>query len=295
MKIVKVLGGLGNQMFQYAFAKELEARSGERALLDLSRYEDYALHNGFELERLFNVDFAAADESDIRRLSTQADSIVHRLRRKYLTKRTHYIDKHFGFNPEVFSLPGDRYYDGYWQSEKYFANARDSIRRMYSFALPLGRKNLDLLASMPRPLCSLHVRRGDFLRSKNMNICGEPYYKNAICLIRERLQGGSIIVFSDDIDWCRASIDFSGIPAQFVDWNKGGESWQDMAMMARCDHNIVANSSFSWWGAWLNQNPDKVVVAPSVWNRRQLESKDRYYHFSFDDIVPSGWFRADIR
>jgi hypothetical protein len=103
----------------------------------------------------------------------------------------------------------------------------------------------------------------------------------------------SFMILSDDIRYCRETIGLGGAPAAFVDWNGGAEAWQDMALMASCDNHIIANSSFSWWGAWLDPNPGKLVIAPSIWNRRQIKSKDRYYRFSFDDVVPESWIRAE--
>ncbi|MGA2545216.1 MAG: alpha-1,2-fucosyltransferase [Rectinemataceae bacterium] len=294
MKIVKIYGGLGNQMFQYAFSRSLAARTGDAVHIDGSGLRDDTLHNGYELGRVFGVGLSEALPEAALRLSVPPTSLVKRFRRKYLTKRSHYIDKKFGYQPELFALPGDRYFEGYWQSEKYFEGMEADIRRDFAFKKPLDERNLMLLRDLPRPIASLHVRRGDYLKYANLNICGPLYYEKALACLVSCRRISSFVVFSDDIVYCRATLRLGEPPAAFVDWNGGEESWQDMAMMSLCDHHIIANSSFSWWGAWLNANPDKVVVAPAIWNRRQLVDADRYYRFTFDDVVPAGWLRAEI-
>jgi hypothetical protein len=294
MKIVKIYGGLGNQMFQYAFSRSLAASTGDTIYIDGSALGDDSVHNGYELGRVFGVGLPEAPLGAVGRLSVPPTSLVRRIRRKYLTKRSHYIDKKFGYQPELFDLAGDRYFEGYWQSEKYFAGMEAGIRRDFAFKNPLDERNLVLLRDLPRPIASLHVRRGDYLKYANLDICGPLYYEKALACLVSRREVSSFLVFSDDIEYCRATLRLGEASAVFVDWNIGEESWQDMAMMSLCDHHIIANSSFSWWGAWLNANVDKVVVAPSIWNRRQVADDDRYYRFTYDDVVPTGWLRAEI-
>jgi len=293
MKTVKLFGGLGNQMFQYAFLRSLATRTGDVVCIDSSFLRDDSLHNGYELGRVFGISLSEAPPKEVARLSVPPSSLVQRFRRKYLTKRSHLIDKKFGYQPELLELAGDRYFEGYWQSERYFEGINDEIRRDFTFRKPLDERNLALLRDLPRPIASIHVRRGDYLKYPNLNICGPGYFENALACLDSRQSVSSFIVFSDDIEYCKATLRLGANPAAFVDWNTGVESWQDMALMARCDHHIIANSSFSWWGAWLNADPAKVVVAPAVWNRRQLSSHDRYYRFNFDDVVPTTWLRAE--
>ena len=292
MKIVKILGGLGNQMFQYAFALELDHRTGEPVYLDLSGYDDYGVHNGFELDRVFGIQPRLASAKDIGRLATIPKGIWSRFRRKYLTKATHFIDRYFGYYPGVFDLPGDRYFDGYWQSEKYFSGARDQVRRAFVFKGDMGAKNNIFLASLARPALAVHVRRGDYLASENLNVCGAAYYQAALAMALEQTAAKSIVVFSDDLQWCRNTLSLDPDRTFYVDWNIGAYSWRDMALMAACDHQVIANSSFSWWAAWLNNAPGRRVYAPEVWNMRQLRSNDPYYSFRFDDIVPGDWTRV---
>ncbi len=296
MIIVKILGGLGNQMFQYAFARELAYVNQATVYLDCSQFADYRLHGGFQLESVFRAPYDKAPAAEARRLSTAPLGLASRLRRKYFTKRTHIIDTWFNFNPAVLRPRGDVYYDGYWQSEKYFIDVVDEIRGVFDCAPLLSERGGSYLANADRPLCAIHVRRGDFLQSANMNVCGLAYYRRAIAHLAENAICRHFAVFSDDIPWCRANLvhtnTVSGINIDFIDWDQ--TAGEDLALMAACDHQIIANSSFSWWAAYLNPNPIKTVVAPEVWNRRQLASKDRYYHFNYSDVVPGAWIRLPV-
>jgi len=277
MKIVKLYGGLGNQMFQYAFSRGLARARGEEPLYDYGSVGVDAAHNGYELDRVFGLDLPAARREDCSRLAVPPIGILNRMRRKYLTRPGHLIDRKFGYQPELWSLSGDRYYEGYWQSEKYFWLVEADIRAAFAFRNALSDENERTLAGLHRPVASVHVRRGDYLASDNLNVCTPGYYRAAVASLGGSI--ASVIVFSDDIEYCKATLDFGGVPAVYVDRNRGADSWQDMAMMARCDHNVIANSSFSWWGAWLNRSVGKRVIAPSPWNRREVRDTDRYYSF----------------
>ncbi len=300
MKIVKINGGLGNQMFQYAFARALEYRTGESVCIDISSYRKKTsyggidlYHNGFELAKLFDVPYREAPLNIVRRLSTQPDSVLKRFRRKYVTKKTHYIDKQFSYTPAVFDISGDCYFEGYWQTEKYFLPVRQAVIDAYKFVLPLSAQNTELLSSMPRPAVSIHVRRGDYLNSENLNVCTPEYFSGALEYIQSVADIRTVLVFSDDIGWCRENIR-SIADTVFVDWNRGNDSWQDMAMMSACDCNVIANSSFSWWAAYLNQSRGKIVTAPKPWNMREVRSSDTYYRHNFADIIPESWKRIPI-
>jgi hypothetical protein len=294
VKIVKVYGGLGNQMFQYAFAQSLAARLGEKVLIDSSGLDGDEIHNGFELERVFGVRPSEADARDVDRLSSRPKGLAGRLRRKYFTKPSHVIDRKYRYQPELLDLAGDRYFEGYWQSEKYFSGIEDRVRSDFRFAADLDDRSASALRSLPRPIVSIHVRRGDFLKYRNLDICTPRYYAGAMESLRSRDEAGSFLVFSDDPEYCRRVLDSGGAPAVYVDWNTGSDSWRDMAMMSSCDHHVIANSSFSWWGAWLGSGEGRRVIAPSVWNRREIKDTDRYYSFSFEDVVPASWERMPI-
>jgi hypothetical protein len=294
VKIVKIAGGLGNQMFQYAFARSLAGACGDEVFIDSSALTDDRLHNGFELARAFEPRLREAQLEWVDRLSSRPDGPIGRLRRKYFTKSSHIIDRKFGYQPELFKLAGDIYFEGYWQSEKYFQGREGEVRGDYTFRSPLSDRNLALLGRLARPIVAVHVRRGDYLKHPNLDLCTPAYYRSAAQAMLRRTAVGSFLVLSDDSDYCRSSIRLDGAPVAFADWNNGDDSWQDMALMSRCDHNIIANSSFSWWGAWLNPAKDKRVIAPSVWNRREIRDTDTYYAFTFGDIVPESWERVAL-
>ncbi len=303
-------------MFCYAFALALQ-NAGHEVFVDTSLYKNKLIrgginfcHNGLETERLFNLKIAEASDTDVRRLSTSAEGLLNRIRRKYFTKKTHYIDTAFTYTPELLSDKNDCYLEGYWQTEKYFLSIEQDIRRLFTFQQPLSQKSADVKEGLEHigiktaaaagdteklfHYASVHVRRGDFLNTKTLHVCTEKYYNNAIEYAVKNCAVSAFYVFSDDMPWCRTHLNFYGTPAVFVDWNTGDDSWQDMALMSICRCNIIANSSFSWWAAWLNAASDKTVLAPAIWNRRQLEYIDRYYGYDYSDVVPESWIRIPI-
>ena len=300
MKIVKMQGGLGNQMFQYAFAKALE-KKGHDVYLDLSLYNKNLIrnginyvHNGFELAELFEVDCNVASEKQVKKLGTLADSFFNRLRRKYLTKKTHYIDKIFKYTPAVLEDKKDCYLDGYWQTEKYFESFASEIRSAFQFKKSVSEKTQSAMLQITENTASLHVRRGDYLNGGLHDVCTKEYFNTAIYYAMNKSGITNFLIFSNDIEWCKNNLDYQNCSVTFVDWNSGEASWQDMALMTHCRVNIISNSSFSWWSGWLNQCKDKVVIAPNFWNRRELGYKDTYYRFDYSDIVPKSWIRLPI-
>jgi hypothetical protein len=312
MKIVKVSGGLGNQLFQYAFARALEERSGDEVFLDLSTYGYANAHNGFELDRLFAVRYRAATEVDIERLATRPRGRISQLRRKYFTKPGHHIDRIFRYDPSVFDLQGDRYFEGWWQTERYFRPIAALLRDELRFIADPGERNLALAAGLtvpgaalpgsdpmavaaagsdPTPV-SLHVRRGDALKNPDTWVCTDAYYRRALDLIRARMTP-RFLVFSDDLPWCREHLGLSQDEATFVDWNRGADSWRDLWLMSRCKAHIVANSTFSWWGAWLDPDPAALVLAPERWSLARPRPF-AYYQYTFDEVVPESWIRIPV-
>jgi hypothetical protein len=174
------------------------------------------------------------------------------------------------------------YMMGYWQSERYFLEQQKSIREDFRFRQAFAGFNAALAAEMSSsPSVSVHLRRGDYLSDQIMDVCSLDYYRAAAKYIEESIGRPTYYVFSDDTDWVRSHVDF--LPgATFIDHNKGLDSHKDMQLMSRCKHHIIANSSFSWWGAWLNPSPHKIVVAPSTWFRHGRDDSDH---------VPSQWIR----
>ncbi len=293
MRIVRIFGGLGNQMFQYALAVALKCRfAGEKIYIDRSVIRGYSLHNGFELERIFNTDIPQATTIDILKVAYPVPH--HRLwqigRHLLPSRSSMLVEKVYrGFLPEVFDRKAGCLYDGYWQSEKYFMNCADEVRRAFRFpAFETGSRNEALLKRMAgRTVVSLHVRRCDYMNiASAAAICTPEYYRCAVEHIRECCHPDLFLVFSDDIGWCRDNLKniIGETAVEYVDWNHGTDSFRDMQLMSMCNHNIVANSSFSWWGAWLNQCPEKIVVVPSRW----MSDGD------WSDIIPLSWHKIAV-
>ena len=282
MKIVNIIGGLGNQMFQYALVVALHNKFQERVYVDTTMFDTYKVHNGLELTRIFDVTLFPASKSDLRRLTRFTKHFkLRRAYRKFLPpKKTECLEaKDYTYNESVLTDDSDRYYDGYWQNWQYFERYADQIRAIYRFKLPLSGQNQILLAKLQNSTnsVSIHIRRGDYLKAKNYaGLCGLEYYVNAITYIRTRLNGKiHFLVFSDDMDWCQQYISplLKNDQQTYVDWNRGANSYIDMQLMSECCHNIIANSSFSWWAAWLNAHDDKIVVAPQKWTNTKINCR----------------------
>lgn len=283
MKIIKILGGLGNQMFQYAFAIGFRERFRDiKVKIDISCFKGYPLHNGYEINSIFkNAIIPIASFSEI---SKMAYPYYHyrlwQIGRRILKKRGSMIveESEAKLDLNLIKNPLDLYYDGYWQEEEYFMDFRNNILHEFEFPVINDFNNSKLLDTIKENrTVSIHVRRGDYVNHPLFkNICTIEYYKNAINHIKSIDQSIScFVIFSNDIEWTKSVFksEFSDIKTIFVDWNNGSNSYRDMQMMSQCNHNIIANSSFSWWGAWLNQHNDKIVLAPEKWINGQSLQK----------------------
>lgn len=288
MKIVNILGGLGNQMFQYALAVTLKERfSGDDVRIDPSGFKGYPLHNGYELKRIFNVSIPEASLGEqIKVYYPFRNYRMWQIGNRLLPQRKSTVRENadMRFTPSLLSDSRPAYYLGYWQTEKYFRYIRPQILEAFTFPpFERGSKNEVLLReTQSKNVIGVHVRRGDYVNIGNtQGICTLEYYRRALCLMSERTKPEMFLIFSDDIEWCRNEISkFLGdVPTEYVDWNKGKDSFRDMQLMSCCKNNIIANSSFSWWGAWLNQNPNKIVIAPSRWMNGG----------GWIDIIPENW------
>lgn len=274
MKIVKILGGLGNQMFQYALLVALRETFHEEVLMDPSVFDTYKLHNGFELERVFNVTARRATTDEIRRLSRYTTSyFISRIySRCFPAKRTECREhKFYMYYPEYLEKVGDFYYDGYWQNPDYFNSFRKSILKEFTFKTKLEGSNLELATKLSQchNCVSIHVRRGDYLKHKlYRGLCNIDYYRASIDYVKNMVgRDLQFVIFSNDIQWCQQHLLESEDLARstFVDWNHGYDSYKDMQLMSMCRVNIIANSSFSWWAAYMNEREDRMTIAPKKW------------------------------
>lgn len=287
--ITNLIGGLGNQMFQYAAGRAISLECGTTLKLDISGFANYKTHQWINLQRIFNCTVEIANETDLRGIIGWQNSPV--IRRALLRsgmavfRRDGYIvEPHFHFWSGIKRVPQDCYLVGYWQSERYFQDVEPVIRADFTFKFPLVNMNAELAEQISQVnAVSLHVRRGDYARdakTKAMHgLCPPEYYRDAIQYVSGRVEQPHFFIFSDDIAWAKDNLKTSS-PCQFVDHNRGAESYNDMRLMSLCRHHIIANSSFSWWGAWLNHDTDKIVVAPKKWFAKESNLKDLY---------PRGW------
>lgn len=273
MKIVKILGGLGNQMFQYALYLSLKHYfPQEDVKIDTSCFNGYPLHNGFELERVFGISAAEATFKDKFRLAYPYNHYrLWQIGKRILPCRsTMCVEKGNGeYVPSLLQVQGNVYYDGYWQDERYFEDIRSTILVAFTPKY-VSERNRSVAKEAEHCIsASIHIRRGDYIKNPVYdNICDKRYYINAIKKLNEELDIDCYYIFSNDMTWCKEHIlpMLQGKRVVLVDWNKGLDSYQDIYLMSHCKHNIIANSSFSWWGAWLNTYTNKLVLCPQKWH-----------------------------
>lgn len=289
MIVSQIIGGLGNQMFQYAAGRVLSLVRGQSLRLDISGYPDYGLHQGFELQRVFNAPIEIATEADVRAILRWRNSsgicrILSRPSMAAFRGKRFVVEPHFHYWHGIKDVPSDCYLMGHWQSEKYFHEKAAQIRSDFSFRFAPEHLNAELAGQISSAnAVSLHVRRGDYANNPQTNaahgLCSLEYYHAAIQYIAERTECPHLFIFSDDVDWTRRNLKVA-FPCQYVDHNRDAESYNDMRLMSLCQHHIIANSSFSWWGAWLDPKPTKIVVAPHKWFARETDTTD---------LIPGEW------
>lgn len=288
MIIVKLSGGLGNQLFQYATGRALAIRKKTGLCFDTSNYgreEAGVIRRGIALQH-FQVEGTIATPHQLRKLLQP--SLLSKLARKiFALPSVYYRERFFHFDPEVLETGTTVLLDGYWQSEKYFKAIAPVVRKDLRVISPLSaetRAMADRIANTRS--VSLHVRRGDYVNDPKTlsyhGVCEPGYYTKAIAALKERVGEMEIFVFSDDMDWAKENIS-TEFPMTFVN-HPGRQDYEDLYLMSLCRHNIIANSSFSWWGAWLNINPGKAVVAPARWfNESNADTKD---------LLPPEWLKV---
>jgi hypothetical protein len=297
---LSLIGGLGNQMFQYAAGKALAERHGVPLALDISGFRNYALRP-FLLDRLqvpeaicpVQVEPAkGAEENFVRaKWKGRIDRLLVKVGLPKLMSSPHeYREPHFHYDPAFETLGPRTALFGYFQSERYFGSIAESLRDWFSPREPLGDAAATALKRIEtsRLPISVHIRRGDYLKPGTLEYHGildQPYYREALA----RLEAGAgeraeLFVFADDAVAAEQVLNF--VPKSRLVHVRGdpGRPWEDMALMARCRHHVIANSSFSWWGAWLNRSPEKVVVAPRAWFAPAELKK-----LSTADLYPPGW------
>lgn len=279
MIITRLNGGLGNQMFQYALGRKMSIKNNSLFKLDVSDYTScnpraYGLSHFNIIENIATV----RESQNAKRLSW--------FKRKILRKFN------VGFDPKILNKKDDIYLDGFWQSEKYFNDVEEIIRQDFKLRRKMSHSAeimLDMIQNAEVSI-SIHIRRGDYVESSKTNeyhgTCSAEYYNKALILLAEKLPKNDLakihlFVFSDDIEWVKKNLSFP-YAATFVS-NPSIPDYEELILMSRCSHHIIANSSFSWWGSWLNANPQKIVIAPKKW----FDTKPNVYK----DIAPNSWIK----
>ncbi len=298
MIIVGLMGGLGNQLFQYSAGRRLSLSLGTKMALDPSFLQkDHGAgltKRPFMLDRFqiaANVikpeDLEIFFREDMPGWKIWTNGVCERMTGGKVFKNPRmFIERDQNFEPALLELPDNRYLYGYFQSDRYFRDARETILEDLIIKAPMDRANQEMAGKIgeTRSVC-LHVRRGDYITNPDANrIHGvdlTDYYRRSVKLLSERLDDCHYFIFSDEPDWVRRNLDLR-TDSTVVDINSPDEPEQDLRLMSLCEHFIIANSSFSWWGAWLSRNPDKVVIAPQRWFLDDRNTRDR---------CPEGWIR----
>jgi len=293
MIISKLIGGLGNQLFQYAAGKSLSLKHGVDFKVDVTALNEDTKGNYtqryYELS-IFETNIKVATQHDVEVFKKSVDiKLIRYLQRKFPSLFTSLIANESGsqFHVEFFNYPRNTYLNGFWQSEKYFLQYEQDIRNDFVFnknIIDNNKATKELISNTQS--VSLHVRRGDYVTNKNAQnfhgLCSLAYYEKAVKYLNSQIQNIELFVFSDDIEWCKQNFKFNN-PIHFIETNNAAS---DLYLMTQCKHNIIANSSFSWWGAWLNNHHNKVVVAPFPWFAdKSINSKD---------ILPEKWVKIQI-
>ena len=283
-------------MFQYAAGKALAVRTGGELKLDLGNCAPGA-YRPYRLD-VFGVRAEPAHESEIPfefRQSRQR-SLMHRARRRLrrLLLSQPAVGRHviremgFAFDDSVISASGDKYLVGYWQSPKYFEDAADVIRSDFALTADQVGVSAGVMSDLARDgTVSVHVRRGDYVTdpvsSSYHGVCSTKYYTDALELLSDRLDVRKVFVFSDDIEWARSELRFAA-PTVLMSESGGASDIADFFLMSQCEHHVIANSSFSWWAAWLGRRRDGCVVSPRHWFTDST--------IDTGDLRPPGWLMA---
>ncbi len=256
--LITFTDGLGNQMFQYALYLAMRHR-GRRPLLNTGIITRNIVHNGFELCRDFHIDRSTLHFVDGGWLGGGITIFIQRY-----VKGLCWQEDICRYDPAVFATRKP-IVSGYWQDVRYFEDVAEEVRKAFTFR-DIDDRNRVLAGEMAQcQSVAIHIRRGDYLQYPDYMVCTPQYYDRAIAYVRQHVEAPVFYVFSDDLEWSEVFMKERGVQFRLVGHNRGRESYKDMYLMSQCRHNIIANSSFSWWGAWLNRSQHQIVVCPDVW------------------------------
>ena len=292
MIIVKLTGGLGNQMFQYAAGRRLAEKHSTLLKLDVTGFEEYKLRR-YSLH-CFQCWEYIATKNEIDNIIYQ-QGFVNDLKHKMfsifklqLSKNSNWIiEKQFNFDNQILNSPNNILLDGYWQTEKYFSDITGILQREFFVKYQQDTQSQKVANQIKSTeSISLHVRRTDYVQNTLTNqihgTCDQDYYDRAVSYIGERVINPHFFIFSDEPEWARSNLKLR-FPMTVVDCNDASRNYEDLRLMSMCKHNVIANSSFSWWAAWLNPNSNKIVLAPQKWfNDNTRNTKD---------LIPDQWIK----
>lgn len=293
MIIVHLNGGLGNQLFQYALGRRLSKERNVLLRFDLDAYQNQNELRTYKLNH-FRVKGRPASTFDMARVSPQKASSLpgkifyHLFRQKNFIETAIIVEKQRTFEPKILQVPKNAYLRGYWQTEKYFRDIRGLLLTELQLIDAPDERNLSMTTLIQRssPSVSIHIRRGDYVSNPSASrfhgLLPLDYYYKAMQFVKGKIAKPHFFVFSDDIPWAKQNLKIDD-PITFVDHNTAESDHFDFALMSRCNHHIVANSSFSWWSAWLADSPDKIIIAPRQWYVIQDDTRR--------DLIPETWFR----
>ncbi len=274
MIVAKLYGGLANQMFQYAAGKAASLRLNTNLYLDISWFEEIK-GNTEIVQRVCELDGFGIQVPSI----SLRDKLSIKIHPPAILR-----EEGFHYQKGYEKLTDNTMLDGYWQSYKYFIDFNEAVIADFKFPDRILREDVEVIKLMrDTESVAVHIRRGDYNTARGRNFHGLlplSYYMRALFHLSKAVSSPQLFLFSDDIKWCKETIDL-GLPIIFIDSNRPTTGVEDMRLMSSCKHIIMANSSFSWWSAWLNKNPDKLVYAPNKWFAdKTLDTKD---------LIPLGW------
>lgn len=284
--VAHIYGGLGNQMFQYACGRALALRNGADFQIDDREFtagpgQLFSLHH-------FNIVRQSGAAGTLP--PTKKERVRYLIWRYFKGTPKFTREKGTAFDPDILKLKGDICLHGYWQSERYFEDFSDRIRDELTIITSPDEKNRRVLEEIQNcQAVSVHVRRGDYVSNPKARayhgLCGPEYYQAAARFIAGKLACDPVFyIFSDEPDWARAHLELP-FETRIPGHNDSEHNYEDMRLMAACRHHIIANSSFSWWGAWLNPSPDKIVIAPAQWVANAASENPH--------ITPESWLRME--
>jgi hypothetical protein len=272
MIITNIIGGIGNQLFQYYFGRKIADLNNTSLKLDNSGFESYSWHK-FELNK-FNLEYNIASKEDVEILlqdnfmSRGAQKFLPYYKRKFVKQNVDFYDSN------LFKIKDNSYLEGYWQCDKYFLTMREKILSEITLKPKFKNEQFKDLKKdiLKNNSISLHVRRGNYLDLK-VPVCSIEYYESALNLISKFIEDFKVYIFTNDIEWCKDN--FSGkYNVKIISGHENIYDYHELILMSQCKHNIISNSTFSWWAGWLNNSPNKKIIYPKI--AKEMLNKDLF-------------------